>query len=206
MSRRDTILISVFVNLGFLGLLFFMAAWGGHEREVVQESSVERRTYVISPPEPEPVNIVYEPTRDEIDQMLKQYAATEDKTQTLPHVSNPGVKDVEVTVKRGDSLDKISRANGTTVKAIMQANGLNSPRIDVGQVLKIPAVNKETASVSPPSKTASEEVEYYTLKSGDNPWKVAKLFKVRFDQLLDLNGLNEERARNLKPGDTLRVK
>jgi LysM repeat protein len=171
------------------------------------ETEFEPQTLVIAPPEPEPEPVIKleEPPRDEIDQMLKNYAVIEE-VKVLQEVTKVPPF-VEVTVKRGDSLDKISRANGTTVKAIMQANRLASPRIDVGQILKIPtSQSKETALAEPSSKQQSQEVEYYTLKSGDNPWKVAKQFKVRFDQLLELNGLDEDKARNLKPGDTLRVK
>lgn len=42
-------------------------------------------------------------------------------------------------VKSGDTLDKLSRQFGTTVKAIQAANGLTDSRIKVGQSLKIPA-------------------------------------------------------------------
>jgi len=42
-------------------------------------------------------------------------------------------------VKSGDTLDKLSRQFGTTVKAIQAANGLADTRIKVGQSLKIPA-------------------------------------------------------------------
>ena len=42
------------------------------------------------------------------------------------------------TVKSGDWLLKIAGQFGTTVKAIREANGLNTDRIDVGQKLNIP--------------------------------------------------------------------
>jgi LysM repeat protein len=40
-------------------------------------------------------------------------------------------------VKRGDTLDRIARAHGTTVRAIKAANGLTSDRIVVGRSLKM---------------------------------------------------------------------
>jgi len=43
------------------------------------------------------------------------------------------------TVKSGDALEKLAKQYGTTVKAIQEANGLTSTRINVGQKLKIPA-------------------------------------------------------------------
>lgn len=41
-------------------------------------------------------------------------------------------------VKSGDTLSRIAKAHGTTVKAIEAANGLNGDRILVGAKLKIP--------------------------------------------------------------------
>lgn len=41
-------------------------------------------------------------------------------------------------VKAGDSLEKIARNHQTTVKAIMELNGLSHDRIGVGQLLKMP--------------------------------------------------------------------
>lgn len=41
-------------------------------------------------------------------------------------------------VKAGDSLEKIARANGTTIKAIKELNNLANDRIVVGQTLKMP--------------------------------------------------------------------
>ena len=41
-------------------------------------------------------------------------------------------------IKSGDSLEKIARANHTTVQAIKELNGLTQDRIVVGKVLKLP--------------------------------------------------------------------
>ena len=43
------------------------------------------------------------------------------------------------TVKSGDSLSAIAARNGTTVKALMDANGLDNSNIRVGQTLQLPA-------------------------------------------------------------------
>lgn len=45
---------------------------------------------------------------------------------------------VEYTVRAGDTLWELSRRYGTTVEAIMQANGLTSSFLQIGQVLRIP--------------------------------------------------------------------
>ncbi len=43
------------------------------------------------------------------------------------------------TIRDGDSLDKIARANLTTIKVIKELNGLTSDRIVVGKQLKLPS-------------------------------------------------------------------
>ena len=41
-------------------------------------------------------------------------------------------------VKAGDSLEKIARHNGTTIKALKEANNLTKDQIVIGQTLKLP--------------------------------------------------------------------
>jgi LysM repeat protein len=59
---------------------------------------------------------------------------------TLPSSASAttGPSAVSYVVKRGDTLDRIARAHGTTVRAIKAANGLTSDRIVVGRSLKMP--------------------------------------------------------------------
>jgi len=141
-------------------------------------------------------------------------------------------KYVDVTVKRGDILEKIARSNGTTVDAIKKLNSLNSnSTLQIGQVLKVPLGKKTDAKVTTSTKTSEKTSEkklsakaakatsavaaadapttfamYHTIKAGDSPWKIAKQYGVSVDELLKLNGLTEEKAKNLKIGDKLRVK
>ncbi len=42
-------------------------------------------------------------------------------------------------VKTGDTLEKIAKSHGTTVKTIMSLNSLKSTKINIGQKLKLPA-------------------------------------------------------------------
>jgi LysM repeat protein len=50
-------------------------------------------------------------------------------------------------VKSGDTLIRIAKAHGTTVKAIKSLNGLTTDRIKVGQKLNLPG--KEAAVPAP---------------------------------------------------------
>jgi LysM repeat protein len=57
------------------------------------------------------------------------------------------------TVKAGDTLSKIARAHGTTVKALEAANNLTTTKINVGKKLKIPQ-KAEAAPATPVENTA----------------------------------------------------
>jgi peptidoglycan endopeptidase LytF len=111
---------------------------------------------------------------------------------------------IEVKVKKGDFLEKIARANNTTVDEIMRQNHLTSTNLSIGQVLKISpkgavVAKKEAAPATPSDK-------FYTVKNGDNPWTIAVKNHMKVDELLKLNHLDEEKARRLKPGDQLRIR
>lgn len=64
------------------------------------------------------------------------------------------------TVKSGDNLMKIAKANGTSIKALRAANSLKTDQIKVGQKLKIPS------KVSVP---APESVSTGAVPVGPNP-------------------------------------
>lgn len=116
----------------------------------------------------------------------------------------------EVTVKKGDSLEKIAKAHKTTVDDIIKFNQLPSSFLRVGQILKIPAEKSLASAPKPKPAPAPEKKEggqeYYIVKVGDNPWTIAMKHHMKVEELLKLNGLNEERARKLKPGDRLRTR
>lgn len=208
--------------------------------DVTEQSSLTSPQEIVplSPTQPTAMQ-----SGDEIDNALKQYAQDpqlilveeesepSDKetheppppvTTTPPQNPEPPPSTqkpqfVEVTVKKGDALEKIARANNTTVDAIKKANHLTNNKLNIGQLLKVPVDTKKSAvtetkasaeakASNSPKMIASAEPEFYTIKKGDNPWKIAKQFHVKFDDLLKLNNLDEEKARNLKVGDKIRVK
>lgn len=222
MSRRDTIIVAVLVNTALLAVLFMLAVQ--IESNSIAESKPKESFEEIAvleektDEEPEQIQLSVLPAypRDELDQVLKNYplqASIEERIESIPE-AKPNPNYVEVTVKRGDYLEKIAKANGTTVEMLVRLNKLSSERIDIGQVLKVPIVKMKVAEAPPaPKKTvplkpepATIEPQFYVLKSGDNPWKVARDYKVKFDDLLKLNNLDEDKAKTLKPGDTLRVR
>jgi LysM repeat protein len=52
------------------------------------------------------------------------------------------------TVKRGDSLARIARQHGTTIKAIKTANGLKSDLLPAGRKLKLPKTHPTAAALA----------------------------------------------------------
>ena len=90
------------------------------------------------------------------------------------------------TVRAGDNLERIARLHGTTWQALAKLNALPDPnRIDVGQVLKVPAVPT------------------HTVAKGESLWGIARRYGLTVDQLAALNGLT--RSSTIHPGQTLRV-
>lgn len=197
MSRRDTIIISVLINAGLLSILF-ATAWTNDtedyavKKEVLSESAelkkdlveavVPKEVVVQAPPLPDP--------------------------EEINTVSIPEKDFVEITVKRGDYLGKIAAANGTSVEEIVRANALLSTQLKIGQKLRVPVgeitVKKEGKSGS--QAVAIEEEKYHIVERGDSPWSIANRYKVELADLLRLNDLNEDSARNLRKGQKIRIR
>ena len=165
MTRKDTILIAVVVNAGLLAMLFTTAIIYDTEKDAGQKefaASPLADGKSLQGEHP-PTLIAAASTGDEVDNVLKYYSQpTSQPILVEPHFeiyvpepiavqtnaaddddflqdSGSGEEQlVEVTVKKGDVLEKIARANGSTVAMIKRANGLQNERLSIGEVLKIP--------------------------------------------------------------------
>jgi peptidoglycan DL-endopeptidase LytF len=113
----------------------------------------------------------------------------------------------QVTVKKGDVLEKIARHNHSNVADIMKANNLTNSNLRIGQVLKIPhkTGNKIESPALPASNASEGQSKLYTVKKGDSPWTIAVKNQMKVEDLLKLNNLSEAQAKRLKPGDKLRI-
>lgn len=221
MSRRDTIIIAVLINAGLLVVLFSTALKSNKSDEIAQapvEKQLEQQMAPVVTEIPVQQHEIASiaPQKDEVDQVLRQFAQpTVAEAQEAPKsdfaqdlnalTAAPQVTTaanvIEVTVKKGDVLEKIARVNHTSVEDIMRLNNLSSSRLKIGQVLKV-SPNKKTGSKA----STSNEVKYYTVKSGDNPWTIAVKNHMKVEELLKLNNLDKEKAKHLKAGDQLRIK
>ncbi len=229
-SRRDTILIAVFVNVALISVLFLTASH--YDADLLREPrdskrEVKRLAYEEKKVE-KPMPIV-ESTKvksqestlvDEVDSVLKAYASNLQRQKPgaqeilSPDTLQPEREYIDVTVKKGDALSKIAKANGTTEKELKRINNLKTERIDVGWVLKVPVLRPGEVAAGEDLVVEMEEQPivavadpvYYVVKNGDNPWTIARKHNVRFEDILRLNGLSEEKARNLQIGDKVRVR
>lgn len=251
MTRRDTIIIAVFINAAILVALFISA---------VRSKDSEEKTFAIAPemsekvselplanadiksdlkPVENPKSEIRAAEGDEVDLVLKQFAQSAPQLAqapqpealsvqaapavdfaqdlqalmlpTAPQVATPIRESafsrpaIEVVVRKGDALEKIARANKTTVSEIMRLNGLKNANLKIGQILKItPGASSKKASAPVQGEVSSPK--YYTVKNGDNPWTIAVKNHLKVEELLRLNNMDEQKARHLKPGDQLRIK
>ena len=252
-SRRDTAIIAVLVNVALLAVLFATASkWEKdalevHESvEAIIKEEVSLNTQGSSPLASAPVPLtLYSQTEeknpvDEIDQVLQEYALKHkviaapdvvDNSEREASVTTAVIEDeakeyLNVTVKKGDALAKIAKTYSVTVEELMKLNALESIKLRIGQKLKVPkkqesipvCISKETKKLKELSKEPKQkskkdskgdlkgEIEYYVIKSGDSPWKVARKFHLKYEDLLILNDLDEEKARNLKIGQKIRIR
>jgi len=213
MSRKSTVLIAALVNSAFLVALFSTAVRTSDREE--QMASPQLTAEVAPAPalstdgpgykeenkNPQAVELPETLLHDVPQLKAKEPLAT---TPAKPKESAPRAKKtteefVEIEVKKGDVLERIAKANGTTVARLMEINNLKSPWLKIGQKLKVPRGEKK------PSRIDSSP-EFYTVKKGDNLWIIASKFKVSVSDLKRLNHLDDESAKRLKVNDQLRIR
>ena len=101
-------------------------------------------------------------------------------------------------VRWGENLTSIAAQYGTTIHAIMQANGLpNANRIYAGQRLLIPH------AAPPPAHPPASCGQTYTVRYGDTLSGIAYRFGVSVNSLMQANGvINPHR---IYPGQVLSI-
>ncbi|MBR1798844.1 MAG: peptidoglycan DD-metalloendopeptidase family protein [Bacteroidales bacterium] len=108
-------------------------------------------------------------------------------------------------VRQGDTLEKIARRNGTTVKRLCQLNNINQNKVlHPGDMLKVSGTVQTTTkqTASSPSKASTSST--YTVKSGDTLTKIASRNGTTVKKLCQLNNINENKP--LQIGQKIRLK
>ena len=107
-------------------------------------------------------------------------------------------------------LEKIALRHHTTIEEIMKNNHMKDTRLRIGQILYVKentlAGKQFVKSIKKQPNVASAEKKYYVVKNGDSPWTIAIKNHIKVNDLLRLNGLNEAKAKKIKPGHKLRIK
>ncbi|MCH9613270.1 MAG: hypothetical protein SP1CHLAM54_02690 [Chlamydiia bacterium] len=205
MNRRDTIIIAVLINTALLVGLFFSAV---KPEKTVHIAKAAQPQVVKTKPQPQPKQkqvsakkkakepVVSKPVNEKkVDKTAQKYQEALKKSKVLK----------EVKVTKGDTLDKIAKNHKVSISALMKENQLTSSSLSIGQVLTIPEA-KVVVRPTPKAEPKKETAEYYVVKSGDNPWTIARKNKMQVDELLRLNDMNEQKAKRLRVGDKLRIK
>jgi len=111
----------------------------------------------------------------------------------------------DYVVVKGDSLAKIAKKNGVTLKALQTANpGVVPTKLKIGQKLSIPAGGSATSSSVAPTSAVSGETTTasYTVKSGDTLTKIAKSHGTTVKAIEAANGLS---TTKIKVGQKLKI-
>ena len=119
-------------------------------------------------------------------------------------------------VRSGDTLEKIARRNGTTVKRLCQLNGIKpTATLRVGQRLKVTGSAAKSASAksttsakdgsgkSSAAQQATGAKGTYTVRSGDTLYSIAKRNGTTVSRLCQLNGISEN--SKLRVGQKLKL-
>ncbi len=120
-------------------------------------------------------------------------------------------------VRQGDTLEKIARRNGTTVRRLCQLNGISQNKtLHPGDRLKVSgsasggskastaSSTSNTSSASTVSAASGSGAATYTVKSGDTLYGIAKRNGTTVKKLCQLNGISEN--GKLRVGQKLKLR
>jgi LysM repeat protein len=105
-----------------------------------------------------------------------------------PPPAPPPSGNCSYVVKLGDTLSSIAWQHGTTVQALMSANGITNPNyIYAGQTLVIPGCQGSTAPPPPPQQAPCGQ--HYTVQPGDTLSGIAARYGMSWLTLARANGI-----------------
>jgi peptidoglycan DL-endopeptidase LytE len=97
-------------------------------------------------------------------------------------------------VRKGDSLSKIARSFQVELSELKQANGLSTTQLKPGMKLTIPTTRSEGAQSVGAAVEAAASVPggRYTVRKGDNLFRISQRFQLTVDELAAMNHLEGE--------------
>lgn len=112
-------------------------------------------------------------------------------------------------VKTGDTWGRVAAQYGITEDVLKGANAslANRHNLPTGVKLSVPvpkdsAVAKEALANQPVVK---DTAKYHVVKSGENPGRIAKKYKISVNKLLKMNNMTNADAKRLRVGQKLKV-
>lgn len=135
------------------------------------------------------------------------YECKAEETEELIHESS--ISRVEIThrVRKGESVGLIAQRYKVSVRELREWNNIGRKNhIYPGQKLVIYGAKKSVATNSSNKKEETYNgYLYYTIRSGDTLWEIAKLYQgVSADDIMKLNRFNSSKV--LKPGMKIKIK
>lgn len=117
------------------------------------------------------------------------------------------------TVQAGDTLSAISRKYGTTVAALVAANGMANANVPlrINQQLKLPTgqaaqtVTKPAPVAKAPAPATPKQASTYTVQAGDTLYKISRQYGIKPADLMQANSLTPETANKIRVGAILRI-
>ena len=110
-------------------------------------------------------------------------------------------------VRPGDTVWDIARRSGTSVRAVLEANGLRaSALIHPGQELRLPRdavrhLAPVRSGAATARRTAKARKVVHVVRPGDTAWDVARRYRVPLTAVLRVNGLDA--SGTIRPGRKL---
>ena len=138
-------------------------------------------------PMPESVLSAVEPAFESPDRPVDESVPSDHRPGEEPEIAIGEDAFTAVTVRSGESLDRLSRWSAATVEAIAARNALEiTATLVPGQVLQIPIADREAFEASRSGALESRlerylaangglaGIEGYTVRTGDTAWAIAK--------------------------------
>ena len=104
-------------------------------------------------------------------------------------------------IRTGDTLGTIAQNHGTTVKALMTVNALDSHLIVAGRELLVPG----PAVRDPEPGARASRTDTHVVSPGESLWLIARQYQTTVDSLRSWNRLSPG-SNMLRPGQTLRIR
>jgi len=120
-------------------------------------------------------------------------------TQTIP--TNTSEQNAYHTVKSGESLWSIAKAENTTVATLIKLNNLNSKSaLKPGQKL---ALAEQSLAQTVTSEVKTQKASSYTIKAGDTLGQIAARYDISVKQIMEWNKIQDETS--IRPNQELIV-